>query len=1156
MQGATVLEDLIYSSLTVDYRRYRLLKLANGLTALLISDPTEDLGACAVSVASGAHNDPENIPGLAHLCEHMLFDASKQFPKPAYYFHSLVSRSGGAYNAQTDGERTCYYFEVPTNTKNSYDGSKSSSYFEDTIEAFASYFKEPLFNTANTEKEISAVNNEHNKNCSRPNRIMLHCLRKLANENHPFHRFGTGTVSTLNDIPKLNKINIKKKLFEYFKKYYTADCMSLVVRGPQSLNYLQKLIIRNFSAIPANLEKNSKSISDLSMIRKNISYSEIPVFKNSKNSNNIVFALSESIQPTIRIHFPINDSGNSTSREIMIFKNVWCNLVGDESEGTLFDVLKQQNLITELITGIPDYAYGNGFLKIELGLTVQGLNNLPKLFETVIQYHEMLVQTKLTSKISKYMSQSNFIHMYNFAYEDVSARAMAECRDIAKVLNSDINTIGVNWILNSNIFFNFDDAGFPGDIQESLESKKWWILKAALFQEFLSNAVRSDNMLMTCVCKNSSNLGLTVGETSEDEYFKFNFNCGSYTRNKSIVLDESVISKMSLPKPNIFLSDFKSTQLSLLSQLDTVGKKMKDEIFNNNTKNFSNLDTPKLILDEEGCQLWFKKEFVNIYKGKAYLTLEFVNTYIPASPESTSFADIFTEILNEKLNTQLYPASMINYTWKITASVKGDCRISINVAGPTENLFYITNFILKYFLSLKKHLNELVSKQDFRNARIKIRRKYEKLQSSNSYLIGLLASAAIQDENLWSPETRFECLENITYDDMELYTKEFFSSCVVSGFLNGDVPNFTDENPFTESLALIKELFENNLSVNKDSYHFPSSYVFSSANEYSIYPETSKDDTSSSIFMIFQTGFRSDIYSKTMTELTAHIMHSALTSVLRTEYQLGYLVSIDLRINNETVGIVISVLSLYTTDYLKSVIESVLQKWCSKNISTDELQNKYVKPFSEFYNNGIQSEQVSIARLSFDAINNGANDSVMMKQHKSYWQQITDRTFSFAPNYSGKDKIDLELLKNLSGDEFMKFIRTYISPKSSSRVCINIMANSQVDKLEKDAVGIQQLFKSRNLDISKEKCVELMKKTDGSSFKLAAELFKYFQSQGNGLKLLGLGFGAAVNEIVSVATSRKSWAYIVENSSSKECIKIEQDQVQEFKKTLSIVNNC
>ncbi|GMF30919.1 unnamed protein product [[Candida] boidinii] len=118
------------------------------------------------------------------------------------------------------------------------------------------------------------------------------------------------------------------------------------------------------------------------------------------------------------------------------------------------------------------------------------------------------------------------------------------------------------------------------------------------------------------------------------------------------------------------------------------------------------------------------------------------------------------------------------------------------------------------------------------------------------------------------------------------------------------------------------------------------------------------------------------------------------------------------------------------------------------------------------------------------------------------------------------------------------------------------MANSQVDKLERDAVGIQQLFKSRNLDISKEKCLELMKKTGGSSFKLAAELFKYFQSQGNGLKLLGLGFGAAINEIVNVATSRKSWTYKVENSTSKECIKIEQDQLQEFKKTLSIVNNC
>jgi len=75
----------------VDTRDYRFIRLQNDIKVLLISDKDTDKAAAALSVNVGEFNyvvnspckynmmslgymsDPDGIPGLAHLCEHMLF---------------------------------------------------------------------------------------------------------------------------------------------------------------------------------------------------------------------------------------------------------------------------------------------------------------------------------------------------------------------------------------------------------------------------------------------------------------------------------------------------------------------------------------------------------------------------------------------------------------------------------------------------------------------------------------------------------------------------------------------------------------------------------------------------------------------------------------------------------------------------------------------------------------------------------------------------------------------------------------------------------------------------------------------------------------------------------------------------------------------------
>jgi insulysin len=57
----------------LDNRSYRVVKLQNELEALLIHDPETDKASGALDVNVGSFSDTDDMPGLAHAVEHMLF---------------------------------------------------------------------------------------------------------------------------------------------------------------------------------------------------------------------------------------------------------------------------------------------------------------------------------------------------------------------------------------------------------------------------------------------------------------------------------------------------------------------------------------------------------------------------------------------------------------------------------------------------------------------------------------------------------------------------------------------------------------------------------------------------------------------------------------------------------------------------------------------------------------------------------------------------------------------------------------------------------------------------------------------------------------------------------------------------------------------------
>lgn len=162
--------------------------------------------------------DPDDLPGLAHFCEHMLFLGTEKYPEQNDYTRYL-SENGGVSNATTYLDHTTYYFDV------------SPTKLAGGLERFAQFFFTPLFTDSLTELELNAIHSEHLKNLACDVWRFDQLEKSSANPRHPYSKFATGSRETLDVLPKQMGINVRERLLEFHEKYYSANVMSLCVLG-------------------------------------------------------------------------------------------------------------------------------------------------------------------------------------------------------------------------------------------------------------------------------------------------------------------------------------------------------------------------------------------------------------------------------------------------------------------------------------------------------------------------------------------------------------------------------------------------------------------------------------------------------------------------------------------------------------------------------------------------------------------------------------------------------------------------------------------------------------------------------------------------------------------------------------------------------------
>ncbi|KLO18632.1 hypothetical protein SCHPADRAFT_925084 [Schizopora paradoxa] len=359
-----------------DHKEYRLIKLSNGLEVMLVHDAKSDKAAACMNLNVGGCHDPVDRPGLAHFCEHMLFLGTEKFPEENEY-KKYIEKNNGTWNAFTNMSNTCYQFSVAADA------------LEGALDRFSAFFYCPLFTPSATAREVSTVDSEYKMYLQQDGWRQLHVMKTLMEPNNPISKFLVGNMSTLLPSLKANgdentAVNDSEKeeagkearqhLIEWWKRWYCATNMSLVLIGKESLDQLQSYAKSYFRNVPNRGFGPAARISDYPLKKENSGV--IAYMKTVKDFNSLDF------------DFPMpyysNDLWNSKAH-VLISK-----LLSNRGPGSIMAFLNEQGWVSQSGCCIHPNNLSNGAsqFSISVGLTKDGLKN----YMTVIGLFKSFIQ--------------------------------------------------------------------------------------------------------------------------------------------------------------------------------------------------------------------------------------------------------------------------------------------------------------------------------------------------------------------------------------------------------------------------------------------------------------------------------------------------------------------------------------------------------------------------------------------------------------------------------------------------------------------------------------------------------------------------------------------------------------------------------------------
>ncbi|KAL9657203.1 hypothetical protein ABK040_011425 [Willaertia magna] len=995
-----------YNNITInkpptDQKSYKFLKLQkNQLEILLISDPQTQQSSAAMDIKVGHFSD--HLPGIAHFCEHMCFLGSKKFPKEGEY-QEFIKMNGGMTNAFTGAENTNYHFSVANNK------------LEEALDRFAQFFICPLFTESATFREINAVNSEHLKNRQEDIWREFQLFKSTANEKHPFSKFGTGNLKTLQEIPEMEGKSIRNILLNFYNQFYSANQMKLCILGNLPILELERIAIEKFSDIPnKGIVTNDFYPTPEVKVYNESDLQKFYKVKTVSNLRDLILLFP------ITVHTKLgNIFGRSELYKIKPERYI-SHLLGHESEGSLCSFLKSKGWINGLSAGpiskfsgcqhynnipvdkvtVDNIPVDNTCDKMEvqtilfnltMELTIEGESHYQEIIKYIFEYIDLLknpknsntttdkvtvdkVTDKVTVDNNNTKNSKNIIQKWVWNEMQFTSKLSFENLEMPRPLQlttdmaSNLQKYNPQDVISGSYLFEQFDENIILEMLNQLNVNNFNIYLMKQDWNDVTN-VTTDNTVDNIPVDNVTSENVTSNVTKnlwkEEKWYGTQYSVENLTFEflEELKNIKHTTIELNFPKQNPFIPEDLSIrclqkqkqqssepQELVNTDMDTTNLVNTEE--NNNTivKEEEEEKGPEKIEDwtdnEESksrINFYFKQDsHFKTPRLSVFYHFTFPETY--ASPNTVVMIRLFTKLIDDYLNEQVYAAELAGLKYDLSVNTNG---LTLLIIGYNDKLNLLNDLILKTMVKAALNGN-FFNEERFHLVKESLQRTYFNFKFNQPYEHALVSTLQCLYKVKYTSLEYFDVIGEITFMEMCNFIYRWFKFMKFDILIHG---NYTKE----EATKLVKDsekiLFEDlqnlqkNYKIKVPKEEFNENILQLPLQKDVILPikEYNLQNENNALEITYQISKR-NLKIECIAELFLQLISTAYYTKLRTEEQLGYIVHSRLRNDHNILNISLIVQSnrfnplicLGHSDYF---IEKLLFKQVLENLNEDVLQS-------------------------------------------------------------------------------------------------------------------------------------------------------------------------------------------------------------------------
>lgn len=185
--------------------------------------------AVGVWIGTGARDEPDELAGVSHFLEHMLFKGTEH--RSASDISQSIDRVGGDINAFTSKEYTAYYCRLP------------ARHVGAGIELMGELITAPALRDADVESERQVILEELAMDDDNPEDVVHRSFSRQVFEDHPLGRDTAGERST---VAALTTDDVRR----HFDERYRTGNTVVAVAGAVDPDEVFDLVAKAFDAMP------------------------------------------------------------------------------------------------------------------------------------------------------------------------------------------------------------------------------------------------------------------------------------------------------------------------------------------------------------------------------------------------------------------------------------------------------------------------------------------------------------------------------------------------------------------------------------------------------------------------------------------------------------------------------------------------------------------------------------------------------------------------------------------------------------------------------------------------------------------------------------------------------------------------------------------